>query len=569
MTVRPKELPHGSKLIMGLNPPFGLKAMLANKFIDKALTFKPKLIILIVPKEAERLDQKRQPYDLVWEDNQILFGKSFYLPGSLDVSDKQMDQWNASAPPLYLWSHSDWTEKHKKIAEGHGHTGAFKVFSHAKEEVDYHFDDLPTQSHGEVTYEQNSRSGKEKGTHMDENMNFVTGKPEQVDGFPPEKQVAIAYAETKVASNKSDVHREERGAHSDFKIACYNDDRKALEVSNSSKGRRESERTGGGDDAKAVSDMSISPSDSRNSQYKSRSYSFPMPSESECPSERMAHQDNYLNNPVADPCTSPLERAPYEDSYGGNVDAFGVASLENHCSFSTDNVGAGSRMYSPNLEELTGLYAGDPTGNLHSSTSGGTGSSFYRRQNLEDYSVGYSMESADSAQRNLVPGRDVQENARTYGGHIRGDNPKAAMNLPATDIRAQIRMYGGHIRDDHPQTAMNPPATDIRAQIRMYGGQSTYDHLHTSRYSSGSSDARFEESALTSSTHGMPSLGSTGRSVIDKYTPCLDETNYTTGPRGPYNVPNHRRDMPPDPVNFASLEQYTYPRPGSSGGWLG
>jgi hypothetical protein len=39
---------------MGLNPPFGPKAMLANKFIDKALTFKPKLIILIVPKEAER-----------------------------------------------------------------------------------------------------------------------------------------------------------------------------------------------------------------------------------------------------------------------------------------------------------------------------------------------------------------------------------------------------------------------------------------------------------------------------------------------------------------------------------
>jgi hypothetical protein len=75
MTVRPKELPHGSKLIIGLNPPFGLKAILANKFINKALTFKPKLIILIVPKETERLDQKRQPYDLVWEDAGSLSGK--------------------------------------------------------------------------------------------------------------------------------------------------------------------------------------------------------------------------------------------------------------------------------------------------------------------------------------------------------------------------------------------------------------------------------------------------------------------------------------------------------------
>lgn len=40
---------------MGLNPPFGVKASLANKFIDKALEFKPKLLILIVPKETERL----------------------------------------------------------------------------------------------------------------------------------------------------------------------------------------------------------------------------------------------------------------------------------------------------------------------------------------------------------------------------------------------------------------------------------------------------------------------------------------------------------------------------------
>lgn len=40
--------------VMGLNPPFGVKASLANQFINKALTFKPKLIILIVPKETER-----------------------------------------------------------------------------------------------------------------------------------------------------------------------------------------------------------------------------------------------------------------------------------------------------------------------------------------------------------------------------------------------------------------------------------------------------------------------------------------------------------------------------------
>ena len=92
---------------MGLNPPFGVNGNLANKFIDKALTFKPKLIILIVPSLTERsvfcsaklscyrskqliascftyfffccchrLDRKRKlPYDIIWEDQCLLSGK--------------------------------------------------------------------------------------------------------------------------------------------------------------------------------------------------------------------------------------------------------------------------------------------------------------------------------------------------------------------------------------------------------------------------------------------------------------------------------------------------------------
>ncbi|KAL9453767.1 hypothetical protein AB3S75_009387 [Citrus x aurantiifolia] len=120
MTVRPEELPDGSQLIMGLNPPFGVKASLANKFISQALKFKPKLIVLIVPQETRRLDQKAS-YNLIWEDNEVLSGKSFYLPGSLDVHDNQLEQWNCKPPPLYLWSRADWTASHKKIALGRGH----------------------------------------------------------------------------------------------------------------------------------------------------------------------------------------------------------------------------------------------------------------------------------------------------------------------------------------------------------------------------------------------------------------------------------------------------------------
>uniref|UniRef100_A0A7N0U252 Zinc finger PHD-type domain-containing protein n=1 Tax=Kalanchoe fedtschenkoi TaxID=63787 RepID=A0A7N0U252_KALFE len=119
--VTAKELAPGSQLIMGLNPPFGVKASLANKFIDKALEFKPKLLILIVPPETQRLDEKKTPYDLVWEDVELLSGKSFYLPGSVDENDKQLDDWNVTAPPLYLWSRPDWTSSTKAIAHKHGH----------------------------------------------------------------------------------------------------------------------------------------------------------------------------------------------------------------------------------------------------------------------------------------------------------------------------------------------------------------------------------------------------------------------------------------------------------------
>ncbi|KAM1000617.1 hypothetical protein ACFX2I_007239 [Malus domestica] len=122
MTVKREELQKGGPLIIGLNPPFGVKAALANKFIDKALEFEPKLLILIVPPETQRLDRKKSPYELIWEDDRLLSGKSFYLPGSVDVDNKQIDQWNLISPPLYLWSRRDRAAEHKAIAQKHGHS---------------------------------------------------------------------------------------------------------------------------------------------------------------------------------------------------------------------------------------------------------------------------------------------------------------------------------------------------------------------------------------------------------------------------------------------------------------
>ncbi|CAO2163653.1 unnamed protein product [Urochloa humidicola] len=503
MTVHPKELPHGSKLIMGLNPPFGLKAILANKFIDKALTFKPKLVILIVPKETERLDQKQHPYDLVWEDTGSLSGKSFYLPGSLDVTDKQIDQWNVNPPPLYLWSRPDWTQKHRRIAEQHGHSTL-----------------------------KNGRSRTRKETYMTGNTNFVVEK--QVNGLPPEKHVEVA-CEEKFSLEKSDT--------------CQANQNGEEITSNNTRRIRELERIG--DAAKPDSYMSISPSDSRNSQYKSRSATL---IHSEYPSERTAHQENYFSNHVQEPCTSPLDRVPDED-YLRNVAEYGIASVEKHLAFSADNAGAGLRMHSPDHKELNGVYAGGPNSRLYVPVSVRTGGSFYRNQNLENCPMDYSMDNTGFAQRNAVTGVDA-EDARMYDERIR-DNHTLSVST-ATDIRAQIRMYGGHTENDDLQATMNPPASDIRAQIRMYGRHSTQTNEYP-RYVD-------TQSTLTSSLHGVQALGLTGRSAMERYGPRLNETNYTTSS---YIVPDNRSNMASDPLNFTSWQQYPYPHRGFPGDWHG
>ncbi|CAN8265759.1 unnamed protein product [Cochlearia groenlandica] len=120
MSVKREELPDGSRMIMGLNPPFGYRASLANSFIRKALEFRPKMLILIVPSETKRVDEVAG-YELIWEDSNILSGMSFYLPGSIDVNDKMIEQWNNIPPPLYLWSRRDWSRSHKIKALDQGH----------------------------------------------------------------------------------------------------------------------------------------------------------------------------------------------------------------------------------------------------------------------------------------------------------------------------------------------------------------------------------------------------------------------------------------------------------------
>ena len=65
---------------MRLNPSFGVRRVKGDQFIDKTPEFRSKFVIPTVPTQAERLDERETAWELIWEDNQILVGKVFYLP---------------------------------------------------------------------------------------------------------------------------------------------------------------------------------------------------------------------------------------------------------------------------------------------------------------------------------------------------------------------------------------------------------------------------------------------------------------------------------------------------------
>ncbi|XP_058080241.1 protein ENHANCED DOWNY MILDEW 2-like isoform X2 [Magnolia sinica] len=201
MSVGLEELPTGSQLIMGLNPPFGVRASLANSFINKALEFKPKLLILIVPAKTERLDEKGSQYDLIWEDDRILSGKSFYLPGSVDVNEKQVDQWNIKAPPLYLWSRPDWTARHRGIAIKRGHISKDWTARHGSTAIKQgHISKDRTARHGSTAIKQGRMY--EPQEELEEDHGFNMDISELLNNLPEWNDRAEASEETRIAVPK-------------------------------------------------------------------------------------------------------------------------------------------------------------------------------------------------------------------------------------------------------------------------------------------------------------------------------------------------------------------------------
>ncbi|XP_073001155.1 protein ENHANCED DOWNY MILDEW 2-like isoform X1 [Typha latifolia] len=591
MKVQTKELPSGSQLIMGLNPPFGVKAALANKFIDKALTFRPKLVILIVPEETERLDKKRVPYDLIWEDGGSLSGKSFYLPGSVDVDDKQIEQWNLKPPLLYLWSRSDWTSRHKAIALKHNHqTGGLE--------------ELSVKTENQVK--------------------------KQVDALPVLKRIGEH-------EHRAITQEETEPSKEDSKSSECHDRRKSPEIptNKSHKRRRRSKKKIEASEAKEVdqsSDMSISPSREIRNQPMGCLPLEPVAA----PLEMLNHQGGMSIPPNREMGNQPMSCLPLEPVLNHQT----IMSIAPSKDIGNQSVGClpSGQVLAP-LEMLSH----QPTMSIHPNREIGNQSmgcpplervvpplemlnhhatmstppsreignqpmsclpfeavltplemlnhqsNFYRSGAefgiVPPSELGSSnMEIDDIAKRYTTPpireGLYDSNSVNWYGGGI-----------TRTDYRIQSseERFSGYTMDKSMEPFCSNPnvefseygrlsESDIQMQQQSFT-QRVDDYPQMNRYSFGAPDTGVGRTGVfPPSSYGL-SASVAGTSTMDKYAPRLNETNYTRagslGPGAPlhgvsgmYDMHGVRRDVPPDPTGYAPRQQHPYPHPGSSSGWL-
>ncbi|RLM85862.1 uncharacterized protein C2845_PM04G16980 [Panicum miliaceum] len=500
MTVKPNELPCGSQLIMGLNPPFGVKASLANKFIDKALSFKPKLVVLIVPKETKRLDQKRIPYDLIWEDSECLAGK-----GKREADNTACNDREANVPDDHTAKKQDRSEEKRRPLG--------KIAVNVKEAN--MSDNLPVKKQTEPTSKVIPGKDRENGSYESRPDNRRKCPPDYVESLPPEKQVEVAYEETKVTiPRKESIQNEHRGA-------CYGNRRNSRGEEIKSARRNYEQTAAGMLNIKSMdggdSDMSISSPDSNNARSKSRSYSPALPTEN--PSDRIVHPDSYCpSKELYDPM---LNRATYKGSYSANndeyFDALKFADIDNS-----------SRMRGSSIDEVTRPYFAAPA-SLYSMQSRDDGS-LYRRPSSEYLNT-------------TTSGRSLVADVATQGQGMR---------------------YDGQIGDSR-QASRIPPTTGSRSYLSMHDGTGA-DYL-SATYSHGSFGARFSQPASSTPSFGLSGAGLQRDSVMDKYAYGL------SGPSGPQSSVMDKYAPSLDGRNNTRPEsslpqQYPFGRPVSyGGGW--
>ncbi|PKA66700.1 hypothetical protein AXF42_Ash003355 [Apostasia shenzhenica] len=612
MTVQPRELPPGAKLIMGLNPPFGINARLANQFIDKALTFNPKILILIVPEETKRLDSKSPQYDLIWEDRESLSGKSFYLPGSIDVYDKQIEQWNLKPPVLYLWSRPDWTAKHNGIASSQGHTSKVRPtlldydLPHDKRDVipsDEISEEKPkireaTPGERETvpvkhkSLPNNLASMANRDIHVETEVKAVKGediplveKQKKIEGKNSAPELIVVRGEADnikqlihASSKKREFSVGENESRREVnKKKLRVEERSENAFSSDDKGTRDSDHW-----HKSLEIYEDKPQNNHNIRNQPRPQQQEQQQQQE--SSALVEKDELIDmslspSDIREPIEYSFGQAPIFETLGSPVD-WGV----NHAGYSS---GPEMRAFSigrpspidDDIDDISRKYGTSNTDSFHMKPAIPVHD--YSRRSSEEGFGGYN--GVDTCtQNNSVPDNKFRMQVRTYGMHDEEDHRKRANEYGLSSeegIRMHVRTYGMQGDEVHSQGAAGYGRTeeDMRKQVRAYGMQSGEDHRPRNMFSLGSG----QESGF-SSLHQSSNFRLSGNAAetptLQRYAPRLDEMNYPRPPHVSPGIPfagrddqfdrhSMRHDMPPSPYSFMPGTYSSFPNQGS-GGWI-
>ncbi|XP_020593200.1 protein ENHANCED DOWNY MILDEW 2 [Phalaenopsis equestris] len=573
MTVRPDELPTGSRLIMGLNPPFGLNARLANQFIDKALTFKPKLLILIVPEETRRLDQKNPQYDLIWEDRATLSGKSFYLPGSIDVHDKQIEQWNVKPPVLYLWSRPDWTSKHKSIASIQGHTSTLLPSLVHK--------DSQTNSGEEASIANRTTEEKHK---KDANQGDKESMPLKQKGHASSEPASGFEAQIQAERNEESPEQQEAGSKKKQiqerpkkreAGSVQKEESSGREVPN--KQQRSEERPEKKSAVPGGKDDKPDPGKKNSEQSKKRKSSESRKDNSEMSKEEQKHPKKVKGGNSSEHGVSisppdrrepadlsvtksgafevPFDRGTSHGAYSGSgIEMRNISSVGRPSSIH-DDPDLIPRRY--NSAERDSFYMNSPHGPSVTEA--------YTDERLRGYNTIDPFNPNPYARNGYGrPDSDSRTQSRTYG--LQSDEVSNSYGRSSdTDSRPQFGSYSLHaeeVRNGYGR----PIEPEGRTQIRSYG--LTDDADLGNRYSLGGSGSQSlgQPSLYPSSSYRFLSP-SPEASAMQRYAPQLDEMNHLRAqPMSPGIPFPSRVNIPPDSFGFAPGAASSYPNHRSFGG---
>lgn len=583
MTVRPDELPTGSKLIMGLNPPFGLNARLANQFIDKALTFKPKLLILIVPEETRRLDTKNLQYDLIWEDRATLSGKSFYLPGSIDVHDKQIEQWNVRPPVLYLWSRPDWTSKHKGIASSQGHTSRLQpaLLVHKDSQTNSEEDSPIANNNTEEKSKEKEANQVDKESMSLKQKGHVSSEPASASEAlvpverreeAPERQETRREGDNNKKRIKERSEKREPGSVQKESGREVPNKKQRIEERSEKKSAVPGEKDGKPDAGKKVSEQKkkrkssdlhkddahkmkmLKEEQQRSQQAEGRSMSEELPM-SISPLDRREPVD--LSMPKLGAFEVPFQRESSHGGYNGSGAEMRIISSIGRPSGLHDDPDILPRRY--NTAERDSLYTNSPLG---LSKMPNTDERFRTYNSMEDTFSQSSFVRSEYGRSDA----DLRIQSRTYG--LPGDELATSFGRSSdSDTRPQLRNYSMHA-EEITNGYVRPIESDGRTLIRSYGIAD--DANIGNRYSlggSGPSSLGQQPSLYLSSTYRYLSPAPEP-STIQRYAPQIDEMSHLRAqPMSPGISFPARRNMPPDSFGFAPGSS-SFPNHGSFGGWI-